>query len=292
MYYAYDPHQPGLAEQIRELLVLSAQQEPPLQAYIMLDGTFDQDWAVQLYADSQQKNDQIQQLFEGSVQASLEECAPFLCHLDVEELDALLVRTNEKPMFNLILSKASLPELRKHLLRFTRAQDQDYLYFPLRLADTVALPHIVRVLTPAQQKLLFTGFSAWYIVNRAGALEQLQPTHSQEALQAASQADPQVDSDSFVMSEEAFAYLMDASEPDQFLCRVGNSAPEQIEGRSATELYQMSCFIVSQIHKLGITSATDQAVAYLTALDSRTEQEAVQQLKGFVASQQNEGAAA
>lgn len=281
MYFPNDPHHPELLQHIEQAMAQCRALHPGAQAYALVDACLDTGWAQELWQRSQAQPRQVQSLYQDTPQAGFEETAPFLCTLADGELGALLARARSWPRLSFIQATQSLSELRIHLSRFVSAHTSDGLRLPVRWGCPLGVPLLIDVLAPAARELLLSGFHAWHLINRGGALETVQGQPAQPPL-----AEPieGLREHGFELSERALARLVDESEVDALLIAEVERIPSLAQGRRASELHRMARNALQEMERLGLEGAPLRRQLLGEALDCASEQDALALIAAHAAS--------
>lgn len=252
MYFPNDPHHPELLQHIEHAMAQCQATHPMAKAYALVDACLDKAWAHELWQRSQDPPQLVQSLYQDTPLAGFEETAPFLCTLAADQLGALLARTRHWPRLSFIQSQQSLSGLRTHLARFASAHTADGARFPVRWGFALGVPHLIEALAPAARALLLSGFHAWHLIDRSGALQTVEglPAQPPSAEPLAGMREH-----GFELSDGAFARLVDEAEVDALLIELAAQSPTLIKDRHASELHRMAHDALKEMDRLGLEGA-------------------------------------
>ncbi|MGS0743637.1 DUF4123 domain-containing protein [Glaciimonas sp. GG7] len=264
MYYGVDPHHPDLLKQTQTTLADYASRHDNLFTYLLVDGTFDDDLAADLWKYSQDPATDIVSLYDRTALAELEECAPFLLPISATWCDLLLQRSEGVPMLSFLQSPLTLQSLQRHFAAFLQVRTpSDGMRCWLRFADTVCSQNILRILDDAQRSAFCSGFTAWHIINREGTLNSIDGS----CMDAATYIPSIVFAENAIdITDEQFGLLIESGEADYLLCNLGEKAPAIIADRKASALYAMIAELLAEMDKRAIKKEVDRAHLIFDAL--------------------------
>lgn len=222
MYFAADIPQ---AAQLAAQIATRVASDPALSWYALVDGAFDYG-RPPLAGFEQRVPTYDAEGYEAILTAS-----PYLIALASDDATVLLaqVRTllrhrGNRPMLSFIGSAASAATLNADWIAYATAATPDDDEYLLRFADTRVLPSLATHLRPAYWRGITLSVKAWFYVDRAGLLAQLELGMPEEV---GSIPDPRVQAAGrFVMSQGEFAALVSAAEPDAVIRALERSNPD------------------------------------------------------------------
>lgn len=275
MYFPNDPHHPQLSQHIESAMAQCQALQPAVKAYALVDACLEKTWAHELWQRSQAQPEQVQSLYQGTSLAAFEETAPFLCTLERAEIGAWLARTRSWPGLSFIQSALDLGELQAHLSRFTSARTADGLRLPARWGFPLAVPLLIGALAFGARELLLSGFAAWHLINRAGALETVvgQPT----APPMSGPVDG-LSEDGFELSDQALARVVDEVEVDAMVIAEVERTPALAKSRRGSDLHRLARRALKEMDHLGVEGASERRRLLRVALASDSEAAALSRI--------------
>lgn len=100
--------------------------------------------------------------------------------------------------------------------------------------------------------MLLSGFHAWHLIDRSGALQTVEglPAQPPSAEPLAGMREH-----GFELSDGAFARLVDEAEVDALLIELAAQSPTLIKDRHASELHRMAHDALKEMDRLGLEGA-------------------------------------
>jgi hypothetical protein len=216
MYFAVDPAQPCVPEQILVRLSQLEEQHPgaEIYCYLLVDVSFDQTLpSIYPWRGAVECS-----LYEGMRLEGLKEAAPHLFRLRddpkkrLDWLQQLFAVCTGKPMLSILFSAIPSNNLRGHIQPYLLARTEDSMEWPVRWADTRVLPGLIAALTPEERQHLLSPLFVWMMIDRQGELIEWRGDGNPAP-------DP-ADFDCWPLDEGRFSQLLVEAEADAVLSQI------------------------------------------------------------------------
>lgn len=234
MYFAVNPTTSNARAAIMQEATARRDHSPDRYFYALIDTAFDEPLGQRL---QRQSGSRWRSIYHGTSLAELCDVSP--CLLDItaaqeplRPFDHLLDRCSGKPMLSFLSSQLDIDDLAVHLRPLIEVITEDELRWPLRFADTRITPALVDTLDPHQRRALLEPIGGWYIIGRTGELTSLDT--STTATGAMSKVEQPLS-----ISDEQFARLLSASEPDTIIETMTIVAPETLTDKTPGDVFSI-----------------------------------------------------
>lgn len=233
MYFAVNPWNPGLPEQISAVLRLlrEQQQERPMHCYALIDGCFDES----LLSSSPWRRSVICSLYAGTRLEGMKLAAPHWLRLE-ETIEKQLVWLKNlveacagKPMLSIMASALSADALSAHFKPYLLAETQDSMQWPVRWADTRVQPSLMAVMAPAVRKHFLSPLCAWMSADRQGDMLCWQGDGDPNPRQANFEYWP--------LDDASFVKLVEEAETDAVLSKIYDVRADLLKNHSPAECH-------------------------------------------------------
>ena len=253
MYYVTDPCHPELKQQLRAAVIQQHATRVAgaavLHVYALVDGAMDEAWGQTLWQESQSKPQELRAVYAGTPLEEAEEAGLFLGGVQEDQVDLLLGKARARPMLSFLQSSLGLDTLCAHLAQFSRGQNADGYWFPLRWGCPNRVEDLMAAIGEPLANAFCSGFSAWHLIGRSGSLQTIQGTLGQ----AEQGAKPEgLLTHGVVLSDAALSQLLDAGEADLILSRELSQLPEEVAGRKAVLLHAMAQAVLKEMDAVGM----------------------------------------
>ena len=278
IYYGLDPYHPELLSQIEATLTEVSTKHAQLSTFVLIDGTFDDDFGMEMWKKSRSENSEVMSLYDKTVLSELEECAPFLIAMTAMNLPGVLKSCAGKPMLSILQSPLTIHALKRHFAPFLQIRTtSDGMCFSLPFSDTICSEDILYSFDTAQRTAFCSGFAKWHLINHKGTLTTIDGT----CFDAASYLPSAVgESNAIDITDKQYAWLIDSGEADYILRELAkqpfalppDQPPSMLFPRIRTLLLAMDKRDITVDHERHVLVAQSlQLPDYFCALDMLDE---------------------
>jgi len=277
MDYAQNSYQADIKKYIIDLLLLysspkqleqSGKLEQPEQKNInlwfLLDGVMLEPGDVGVLASAARQSRAILRKTQYTIDD--DDFGPWLMQAPEEEtdqaqwLEKLIDTCTRRPALSIIVTEHCADEIENTLATLITANTTDKQSFYCRFADTRIIPELIQVLSTQQKEVVLATIKHWYFVNRAGNMER---ALSKEEKQGASVFYAPVP---LLLNEQQFAYMLEASEPDNIFSMLCELSPELVPEKKRGEFHAKLKRILAMAQTKRIFDIQDQLQFTMLAL--------------------------
>ena len=213
---------------------------------------------------------------------SLLPAAPCLVALDpakqVEQMRELVEHCDARPMLSFLAVKKGMSgeDLAKQWNGLHWAEEPDGDRSLLRFADTRSLAHLPEILKPGQWQAWHQNVTAWYYIDRTGALAGLPLPKADEPPPKKTKLD-----------DGQFARFLELTEPDTVLELIHQHAPDSLPaGNTGSPLYELAERSTRKIRHAGIDDMGDSALLLVSVLETEGKLLEAPELDSFLQARQ------
>jgi len=271
MNFAVNNHVPELLKEITSVLEAAIRSASNLTQYALIDTAFEPT-LVSKYK-KRVPDTQVCELYAGTGMDQLKEISPCLISLPrdnalrTKAIKTLLSYADGKPMLSFFMSELAAAPLAMHLQSILDVETSDGQHLVLRFADTRVLPVLIEVLDQPQRRSILAPILSWWLISRAGRLENLDLKNDEIPDSLCS-----ISSQSFsslLLSDDQFTFMLDAAEPDAMIEQLWKIVPEHCHCFSGATLHEFVARQLSLAKAFSVEGFTDRIAYCVGALNTQ-----------------------